>query len=196
MSGKLALVSRESLSTVLKTILAPSYRDGSSHVVLTSYYGTMDALVHDLFSKLQEETEKGTPMTGVMVDEGELTSALQEAGYSMLVVVGAVMGILRKRTPMAPSAQSHDTITKAELAAAMTRIGYADMTSPGHAESIFENALAHRKPKWKEGDAVKDCHGLVWHYHGDAWYRPVPTGVISRTTEQMSRPLTPLVPKE
>ena len=63
-----------------------------------------------------------------------------------------------------------ETVTTAELEAALVHFRYADVTNSRYrTEQIFSYTLDHREPEWKTGDIVQSVNGGVYRRVGGIW---------------------------
>lgn len=88
---------------------------------------------------------------------------------------------------------NEDTFTEAEIEEALSRLVFHAL----HASDITDVIKAHREPEWREGDVVKDIHGVVWRRCHNAagdrsgWERPGTNGFFNHTAPR--RPLKRMV---
>lgn len=64
----------------------------------------------------------------------------------------------------------NESITQAELAAALYRRNWAADTTARVADEIFRDVIALREPEWSVGDVVRDEEGTFWRREAnDKW---------------------------
>lgn len=88
---------------------------------------------------------------------------------------------------------NEDTFTEAEIEEALSRLVFHAL----HASDITDVIKAHREPKWRAGDVVKDANGVVWlRAYNSArdrvgWERPGTNGFFNHNAPM--RPLKRMV---